>query len=53
MAVGTVFSWVMPDVLIGFFTSNEETVKIGVEALHVISFGFIVSAVSITASGTL
>ena len=43
----------MPDVLIGLFTSNEETVKIGVEALHVISFGFIVSAVSITASGTL
>lgn len=53
MALGNIFSWVLPDKLIGLFTANEDTVKIGIEALHVISFGFIVSSVSITASGTL
>ena len=53
MAVGTVLSWTMPDKLFSLFTTNAETVKIGVNALHAISIGFIVSAVSVTASGAL
>ncbi len=53
MAVGTVLSWLMPEILIGLFTSNTETMRIGVTALHMISLGFIVSAVSVTCSGAL
>ena len=53
MAIGTVLSWTMPDKLFSLFTKNAETVKIGVNALHAISIGFIVSAVSVTASGAL
>ena len=34
-------------------SSNPETIKIGVMTLHIISLGFIVSAVSVTCSGTL
>ena len=53
MVVGTVLSWMIPARLIGLFTSNAETISIGVEALHIISLGFIVSAVSVTCCGAL
>ena len=53
MAAGMLFSWILPHTLIGLFTTQESTVSIGVTALHYISFGFIVSAVSITVSGVL
>lgn len=53
MAVGSILSWMIPEQLIGLFTSNEETVQIGVTALHIISLGFIVSAVSVSCSGAL
>lgn len=53
MLAGTILSWTVPEQLIGLFTSNEETVRIGVEALHRISIGFGVSAVSVTVSGAL
>lgn len=53
MLLGMILSWVIPDKLIGLFTTSPETIEIGVSALHIISFGFIVSAVSITCSGTL
>ena len=53
MLLGTVLSWVMPGNLIGLFTDNTETVKIGVKALHIISLGFMVSAVSVSCSGAL
>lgn len=53
MLVGTVLSWTIPSHLIGLFTSNPETIQIGVTALHIISLGFIVSAVSVTSSGAL
>ena len=39
--------------LIGLFTENPETVTIGITALHIISLGFILSAVSVTSSGAL
>ena len=53
MFVGTVLSWTIPRQLISLFTSNEETIKIGISALHIISIGFAVSAVSVTLSGAL
>lgn len=53
MALGMALSWIIPSQLIGLFTTNPETIKIGVTALHIISFGFIISAVSVTSSGAL
>lgn len=53
MIVGTVLAWVIPGQLIGLFTSNQETIDIGVTALKIISLGFAISAVSVTCSGAL
>lgn len=53
MAIGTVLSLLFSDRLIGAFTSNEETISIGQNALRIISSGFIVSAVSVATSGAL
>ena len=53
MALGMVLSFLIPGQMIGLFTANAETIKIGIQALHVISFGFIVSAVSVTCCGAL
>lgn len=53
MSLGTLLSWTIPGQLMGLFTDNAETVTIGVSALHIISLGFIISAVSITCSGAL
>lgn len=53
MAVGMLLSFLIPGQMIGLFVSNPETIKIGVMTLHIISLGFIVSAVSVTCSGTL
>lgn len=53
MSLGTLLSWAIPGQLIGLFTDNAETISIGITALHIISLGFIVSAVSITCSGAL
>lgn len=53
MLLGTLLSWCIPGQLIGLFTDNAETIAIGITALHIISLGFIVSAVSVTCSGAL
>ena len=53
MFVGTLLSWAIPEQLIGLFTTNPQTIEIGVTALHIISLGFLVSAVSVTSSGAL
>lgn len=53
MIMGTAFSWMIPEQLIGMFTTSEETIGIGVTALRIISLGFVVSAVSVTCSGVL
>ncbi len=53
MAVGMVLSFLIPGQMIGLFTSSEATIQIGIKALHVISLGFIVSAVSVTCCGAL
>ncbi|OUO93339.1 MATE family efflux transporter [Cloacibacillus sp. An23] len=53
MAAGTLLCQTVPEALIGPFTSNAETVRAGAEALHIISLGFVVSTVSVIASGAL
>lgn len=53
MLAGTLLSWAVPRWLIGLFTANEQTVQIGVNALHIISLGFAASAVSVSCSGAL
>lgn len=53
MLMGTVLSWSIPQNLIGLFTENAETIQTGVAALHSISLGFVISAVSVSCSGTL
>ena len=53
MLIGMLLSWIIPERLIGLFTDNEQTISIGITALHIISLGFIISAVSITCSGSL
>lgn len=53
MMIGMIVSWIIPEHLIGLFTNNAQTIEIGVSALHFISLGFIISAVSITCCGAL
>ncbi|MDO5303897.1 MAG: MATE family efflux transporter [Clostridia bacterium] len=53
MAVGLLLSYIIPGQMIGLFTSNADTVSIGIKALHIISIGFVFSAVSITCCGVL
>lgn len=53
MAVGTALCLAIPGQLIGMFTENPDTIAAGGTALRIISAGFIISAVSVTASGTL
>ena len=53
MAAGTILCWVVPGWLIGLFTTNPDTIALGIDALHMISLGFIISAVSVTCQGAL
>ena len=53
MIAGTLICFIIPDVLIGLFTTNPETIEAGKTALRIISIGFLVSSVSITSSGAL
>ena len=53
MVAGTALSWLIPEYLIGLFTANPQTIQSGVNALHIISLGFVVSAVSVSCCGAL
>lgn len=53
MAVGTGLCLIFPDWLMHLFTNNSETISIGATALRIICTGFIVSAGSVTSSGSL
>ena len=53
MTFGTVICLLVPNVLIGLFSGNAQTIIIGSTALRIISVGFIISSVSITVSGAL
>lgn len=53
MTVGTVICLLIPGQLMGLFATDPETIAAGETALRIISAGFIVSSVSVTASGAL
>lgn len=53
MAVGTLLCLTVPGALMGMFTDVPETIRVGETALRIISAGFIVSSVSVVASGAL
>ena len=53
MVFGTAVSWLIPGKLFGLFTSNADTLALGIAALRIISIGFVISAVSVTTSGSL
>ena len=53
MAGGVLLSYLIPGKLIGLFTSSADSIAIGTRALHIISIGFVFSAVSITICGVL
>ena len=53
MAVGTLLCLTVPGTLMGMFTDVPETIRVGETALRIISAGFIVSSVSVVASGAL
>lgn len=51
MTAGTLLGELMPDFLMGLFTQTPSTVEIGRTALRLISPGFVMSTVSVSASG--
>ena len=53
MLAGMVLCLCIPEVLIGLFTTNPDTISLGVSALRIICFGFLASSVSVTTSGAL
>jgi len=53
MTVGMILCLAVPSELIHLYTENSETIAAGAVALRIISFGFIVSAVTVTSSGAL
>lgn len=53
MLVGMLLCLGAADGLVGLFTENPETVLLGRNALHIICWGFVISAVPVTAVGVL
>lgn len=53
MIIGTILCMVVPSSLMKIFSSNEETIIIGANALRIISIGFVISAISVTVCGVL
>ena len=53
MGMGMAISCAIPQQLMGLFTTSRATMEIGGAALRIISFGFVVSSVSVTFSGVL
>ena len=53
MLVGTALSLAIPGQLLALFTDDPDTVAHGARALRIIALGFLVSGVSVTASGAL
>lgn len=53
MLLGTGLCMAIPEQLMRLYADNPDTISAGAQALRLISIGFAVSAVSVTASGTL
>lgn len=53
MAIGTGICMIFSNQLVGLFTTNQTTINAGSQALTIISFGFIVSSISVIVCGVL
>lgn len=53
MAFGTALCWIIPGTLMGLFTVQESTIRTGIQALHIISAGYLLSTISVITCGTL
>ena len=53
MALGTVVCLIWAEDLMGLFTEIPGTIRAGAQALRIISAGFLISSVAVTASGAL
>lgn len=53
MLIGTAICQLVPQPLMELFTQTPEAISAGTQALRIISIGFVLSAVSVTASGAL
>ena len=53
MTLGTIVCLSIPGELMKIFSSTESTIAMGATAFRIISFGFILSSVSVTCSGAL
>lgn len=51
MGLGTVISMTCSDAIFAIFTTEETTIRLGAQALRIISLGFIVSGISVACSG--
>ena len=53
MAFGTALCWTIPGTLMGLFTVQDSTIRTGIQALHTISIGYLLSTISVITCGTL
>ena len=53
MALGTVLCMVFPEMLMGLFSENPQTVAQGAKALRIISCGFVVTEVLAAAASLI
>lgn len=53
MGAGMAMFLILPEPIMGLFTKDTDTIREGAEALRIISLGFVISGVSVTASGAL
>lgn len=53
MTFGTGLCWTIPGTLMGLFTVQESTIQTGIQALHIISAGYLLSTISVITCGTL
>ena len=51
MLVGTVVSLAIPDIILSMFQADAELMRAGMEALRLISLGFLVSSAGVIFSG--
>ncbi len=51
MGLGTVISMTCSDAIFAIFTTEETTIRLGAQALRIISLGFIISGISVACSG--
>ena len=53
MVFGTALCWTIPGTLMGLFTVQDSTIRTGIQALHTISIGYLLSTISVITCGTL